>query len=109
MPLPTTQATRFRLTSGVSGNLLDTPLCMTASSLTTVMVLFLENHQDPDKGRKPSGFQRFAEIQESQVFVEVGRVRPELLSPFGGVDLSFTVQIEDGTEYTARPARRGER
>ena len=109
MPLPTTQATRFRLTSGASGNLLDTTLCMTASSLTTVMVLFLENHQDPDKGSKLSGFQRFAEIQESQVFVEVGRVRPELLSPFGGVDLSFTVQTEDGTEYTARPARRGER
>ena len=88
---------------------LDTPLCMTASSLTTVMVVFLENHQAPDKESKLSDFKRFAEIQESQVFVEVGRVRPELLSPFGGIDLSFTVQTEDGTEYTARPARRGER
>ena len=87
---------------------LDTPLCMTASSLTTDMVGFLENHHDPDKEGKLSDFKRFAEIQESQVFVEVGRVRPELLSPFGGIDPSFTVQTEDGTEYTAKPARRGE-
>jgi len=87
---------------------LDTPLCMTASSLTTVVVLFLENHQDTDQEGQLSEFKRFAEIQESQVLVEVGRVRPELLSPFGGVDLSFTVQSEDGTEYAARLARRGE-
>lgn len=88
---------------------LDTPLCLTARSLTTVTLLFLENHQDPAKESNLDEFRRFAEIQESQVLLEVGRVRPELLSPFGGVDLSFTVHTEEGTEYTARPARRGER
>ena len=87
---------------------LDTMLCMAASSLTTVTLIFLENHQDPDKEGKLSDFKRFAEIQESQVNLEVAMVRPELLSPFRGVDLPFTVRSDDGTEYDTRPARRGE-
>ena len=87
---------------------LDTPICMTASSLTTVTLLFLENHHDPDKESDLSDFERFANIQESQVILEVGRVRQELLSPFGGIDLSFTAQSDSGTEYVCVPKRRGD-
>ena len=87
---------------------LDTPLCMTAASLTTVTLLFLENHQGSEKENDLLTFERFAKIQESQVILEVGRVRQELLSPFGGVDLSFVIQSDHGTEYVCVPKRRGD-
>lgn len=87
---------------------LDTMLCMTASSLANITPIFLENHQGPENEGKLSDFKRLAEIQESQVNLEVAMVRPDVLSPFRGVDLSFTVRSDDGTEYDARPARRGE-
>lgn len=99
---------RSRLPNAPSIVGLDTPICLTAISLSTVTRLLLDTFPDSGHENELRRIRRFADIQESQVLLEVGRVRPELLSPLGGVDLSFTVQSEDGTEYTARPARRGE-
>ena len=87
---------------------LNTPICLTALSLTKITHLLLDNQPTPEDSVELSDFRRLADIQESQVLLEVEMIRPELLSPLGGIDLSFTVQSEDGTEYIVRPARRGE-
>lgn len=86
---------------------LDTPLCLTALSLTTVTAILLENINAPNLETELSEFLSFAEIQMGQVNLEVGIIRPELLSPLGGIDMSFVVESDEGTEYIVRPSRRG--
>ena len=87
---------------------LDVPLCLTAYSLTRATHLLLDSHAGEDGRRESLSFGRLAEIQESQVMLEVQRVRSELLSPLRGVDVFLTWKSKDGVEYIGRPARRGE-
>ena len=87
---------------------LDTPVCLIASSLSKIAHVILENHPDTDKNVELSEFGKFADICETQVQWDVAVVREELLSPLGGIDMSMRFQSDDGTEYTVRPARRGQ-
>ena len=87
---------------------LDVPLCLTAYSLTRATHLLLDNHTDEDGSHSTSRPGRLADIQESQVMLEVGIVRSELLSPLSGVDVFMTWKSKNGVELIARPARRGD-
>lgn len=87
---------------------LDTPICATAMSLTTITHLLLDNQPVPEDEVELPDFRKFADIQEHQALLEINRVRPELLSPLGGIEMSYQVQSDDGTIYIGRPTRRGE-
>ena len=88
---------------------LDTPICLTAMSLTTITHLLLDNQSVPENELELTGFRKFADIQEHQTLLEINMVRQELLSPLGGIEMSYQVQSDDGTEYVGVPVRRGER
>lgn len=87
---------------------LDVPLCLTAYSLTRATHLLLDNHAGEDGRHELENFERLADIQESQVILEVGMVRSELLSPLQGIDIFLKWKSDDGVEYIGRPVRRGE-
>ena len=87
---------------------LDTPICATAMSLTTITHLLLDNQPVPEDEVELPDFRKFADIQEYQVLLEINRVRPELLSPLGGIEMSYQVQSDDRTIYIGRPTRLGE-
>ena len=88
---------------------LDTPICLTAMSLRTITHLLIDNQPVLENEVELTDFRKFADIQEHQALLEVNMVRPELLSPLGGIEMSYQVQSDDGTEYVGIPVRRGQR
>ena len=99
---------RDRLPNAPSIVGLDTPICLAAISLTTITRLLLDNIPDSGHVDELQSLRKFAEIQESQVLLEIAMVRSDILSPLSGVELSTKFRSSDGVEYTVVPKRRGE-
>lgn len=76
-------------------------------SLNNVTHLVLENIPSLQATAAAAYFARCGNIQESQVLLDVARVRPDSLSRLRGVDVSLTIDSCDGTEYLCIPVRRG--
>lgn len=104
---PLTSRNRFPNDPSIVG--LDTPICLTAMSLKTITHLLLDNQSVLENENELSDFRRFADLQEHEALLEVNMVRSELLSPLGGIKMSYQVRSDDGTEYIGVLVRRGER